>query len=277
MDNGKRTFQVIRMGPTLIAIWKDIVKLFEQQGKPLSREQRDEIAALHGRSEGAVVIARLRAKHALISDEATAQPEKDVVPRFRDMIVVDSCSDKVEYPDVVHGMGVEYAMMHLASQGADAPSSPDQKPIVLSLRLSRAYEALLGFARTSGFTSMDPSVIWDVLRKKRYDDSRIVADLERKGLLIRSEKQVRIRGKLVFTRTIVDRPFRFVPSRPGPLKKETEERLKAPKPERIIKTKEDLERELEETELDIVRLTDHRKTLERLIKDYHILTASLVR
>lgn len=265
---GKPTFRLIEMSPSLILVWRDMVSEFMTNRRPISRVQRDEIASRHGKSKGSVVVARLRAKGALVSDAGNAQREKDVVPRFLDVIIINSVSGQIEYPEDVRGNTVEQAMKHLASQLDTQPPAqePKQESVQIGNRLARAYEALLKHVRKTNFDCVDQTAIWDVLRENDCADSRIVADLEHKGLLVRV-KSVRVGGGRLVIRRVVEKLITIRPDR-----KKAVESPKTVQPQKVLKSKAELEQELREIESQMARLEARRGLLSGAIADYESLS-----
>ena len=137
---------LVRLSKKEQAVMLELIELFERTGAPIPQRDRDAIFKKHyPRHQPATLMADLRTKRALFSDEGDGQHTRVVWPNMK-ATFLDSQSGKRVWPML------ESRSSQVVSQPTPEPApaqtiDPNAEPVALARSLFVVYEALLRFAR----------------------------------------------------------------------------------------------------------------------------------
>lgn len=148
---GSSAVKVIRLGKIEGRIQLALIEEFARTQRPVGYQRRDEIVALYAKTAGAVMLALLRKKGAVISDASSSVKDVDCIPVTKDVVYVDSRNGTRLWPSLAEDeapvtcpafSGPEPARI----AGAEADNlvlAPSTTPVVLSPAEARVYALLL--------------------------------------------------------------------------------------------------------------------------------------
>lgn len=170
--------EVIFLGPMYLSIILDMIEEFRSSGRPIAQDKRDEIIARHSRSNGATIMGQLREKHALQSASRGSTHSADVVPRFEQVVYVDSRTHVIAWPEELKGRPVNELDNGVADEPAADPGGsspapdvplqiaegacvlpPTTEPLNLGGVRQRAYVLLIEYSRTHDYALIKPDAI----------------------------------------------------------------------------------------------------------------------
>ncbi len=173
------TARTIRLGPIEGQIMMGLIAEYQRTSRPIPYNMRDKIVARHAKTAGAVMMALLRGKGALKSDQGKDVKEKDCIPLLAGVVYVESKNGKRLWPperkeekpvgDPDKSPKTRKALQdpdYVANdQGAFVvPSSA--KPAVLSPDKARIYKALMVVSRNERYMELPHAVLMVLVRQE---------------------------------------------------------------------------------------------------------------
>lgn len=119
---------VIRLGHMYCAIMMALIKEFQKTGRPVSQGKRDEIIGRYSKSNGSTIMGQLREKGAVESASEGTTRQADIVPRFKDIVYVDSKYGTVAWPPERKGKTLRAIAITSAPPAAKEADDSQPKP-----------------------------------------------------------------------------------------------------------------------------------------------------